>query len=157
MVSLARSHDRLATRNLRLGRAAFAADRCALARGRRGDGRTAGTASRYGGFLTAGSDWQRRLSLASTLPGEPGFEPKRYWRGPVWAVINWMIAEGLARHGQDALAARLRRVTATAIARGGFAEYFDPMTGAPLGGDAFSWTASIALVLSDCSLASRSM
>jgi hypothetical protein len=38
------------------------------------------------------------------------------------------------------------------ITRGGFAEYFDPLTGAPLGGDAFSWTASIALVLSDCGL-----
>jgi hypothetical protein len=92
------------------------------------------------------------VGVASTLPGEPGFEPKRYWRGPVWAIINWMIAEGLARHGQDALAARLRRVTARMITRGGFAEYFDPLTGAPLGGDAFSWTASIALVLSDCGL-----
>jgi hypothetical protein len=63
-----------------------------------------------------------------------------------------MIAEGLACHRQDALAARLRRATAMVITRGGFAEYFDPMTGAPLGGDAFSWTASIALVLSDCGL-----
>ena len=26
-----------------------------------------------------------------------GFEPKRYWRGPVWAVVNWMIADGFAR------------------------------------------------------------
>ena len=26
------------------------------------------------------------IGIASTLPGEPGFEAKRYWRGPVWVL-----------------------------------------------------------------------
>lgn len=89
------------------------------------------------------------LGIASTLPGEAGFEPKRYWRGPVWAVVNWMIAEGLARHGQVALATRLRHVTRVAISKHGFGEYFDPMTGEALGGGTFSWTAAIFLLLQD--------
>ncbi|MGL4810424.1 MAG: MGH1-like glycoside hydrolase domain-containing protein [Beijerinckiaceae bacterium] len=87
------------------------------------------------------------LGVASTLPGEPGFEPKRYWRGPVWAVVNWLIAEGLARHGQQDVAARLQQSTADAIARRGFGEYFDPTTGDGLGGANFSWTAAIFLML----------
>lgn len=89
------------------------------------------------------------MGVASTLPGEAGFEPKRYWRGPVWVVVNWMIAEGLARHGQSALAGRLRHATRQAIGSRGFGEYFDPATGEALGGGTFSWTAAIYLMLSE--------
>ncbi|MBL8589056.1 MAG: neutral trehalase, partial [Methylobacteriaceae bacterium] len=60
------------------------------------------------------------LPAPSTDPRDPRFEPKRYWRGPVWAVVNWMIAEGLSRHGARDLADRLRRATGAAIARTGF-------------------------------------
>lgn len=89
------------------------------------------------------------MGVASTLPGEPGFEPKRYWRGPVWAVVNWMIAEGLRRHGATDLAGRLGTATLEAISRRGFGEYFDPTTGEALGGGDFSWTAAIYLILSE--------
>ena len=87
------------------------------------------------------------LGIASTLPGESGFEPKRYWRGPVWAIVNWMIAEGFARHGHQDLVRSIRQKTAAAISDRGFGEYYDPMTGEPLGGDTFSWTAAIFLML----------
>ena len=89
------------------------------------------------------------FGVASTLPGEPGFEPKRYWRGPVWAIVNWMIAEGFRRHGHDAVAAAMRDKTAEAISRHGFGEYFDPKTGEALGGANFSWTAAILLMLAE--------
>lgn len=89
------------------------------------------------------------IGIASTLPGEPGFEPKRYWRGPVWAIVNWMIAEGFRRHGATGLSERIRAATLQAIGRQGFGEYFDPTTGAALGGNTFSWTAAIALILSE--------
>lgn len=90
---------------------------------------------------------QLAMGVPSTLPGEPGFEPKRYWRGPVWAVVNWLIAEGLMRHGQGDVAARLQKSTVDAIARKGFGEYFDPVTGDALGGAHFSWTAAVLLML----------
>jgi glycogen debranching enzyme len=89
------------------------------------------------------------LGIASTLPGEAGFEPKRYWRGPVWAIMNWLIAEGFARHGCSGTSERIRKATIAAIRHDGFGEYFDPTTGLSLGGDAFSWTAAICLVMSD--------
>jgi hypothetical protein len=92
---------------------------------------------------------QAAVGIASTLPGEPGFEPKRYWRGPVWAIVNWMIAEGFTRHGHAAVATIIRQRTREAISKQGFAEYFDPLTGDALGGPNFSWTAAIFLMLDE--------
>ncbi len=88
-----------------------------------------------------------RYAVPSTDPAEPGFEPLRYWRGPVWAIVNWMIAEGFAAAGQTASAERIRNDTRALIGEAGFAEYFDPLTGQGAGGDSFSWTAAIALLL----------
>jgi len=88
---------------------------------------------------------QVRYLVPSCPPSAPGFEPKRYWRGPVWAIVNAMIAEGLADYGNTVLAARLREDTAALMRVGGFAEYFDPVTGEGAGGGTFSWTAAMAL------------
>ena len=75
----------------------------------------------------------------------PEFNPKRYWRGPSWGMINAMIARGLVEMGHTAEAAELRMRTAKLIAEHGFAEYFDPHTGEPAGGGSFTWTAAIWL------------
>jgi glycogen debranching enzyme len=88
------------------------------------------------------------VGLPSTAPFSPAFEPKRYWRGPVWAVVNWLLAEGLCANGLEPLARSLEQGTVAAIERAGFCEYFDPTTGEGLGGDAFSWTAAAYLVMS---------
>jgi hypothetical protein len=87
------------------------------------------------------------VGLPSTAPYSPAFEPKRYWRGPVWAVVNWLVSDGLRMNGADDLARRIQQMTVGAIERAGFCEYFDPTTGEGLGGDAFSWTAAAYLVL----------
>jgi hypothetical protein len=89
------------------------------------------------------------LPVPSTLPGQTGFEPKRYWRGPVWAVVNYLIALGFERHGLKDHAHRLRQSTYRAIATVGFYEYFDPLTHEGAGGDTFSWTAAIALLIGE--------
>lgn len=83
--------------------------------------------------------------LSSTHPSSLRFEPQRYWRGPVWLHINWLIALGLARYGELELAERLRESTGSCIHKSGLWEYFDAETGAGCGGDHFSWTAAIAL------------
>lgn len=90
-----------------------------------------------------------RVLVPSTPPDWPGFEAKRYWRGPVWAVVNWMIADGFARAGDEPRAKRVRADTRAAIAQSGFCENFDPLDGSGGGGGAFSWTAAIELLLSD--------
>jgi glycogen debranching enzyme len=85
-----------------------------------------------------------------TVPGSsPDFEAKRYWRGPVWAIVNWLLILGLRRNRQPKLAERLRQGTLAAIERAGFAENFDPLTGEGGGGSSFSWTAAAYLVLAE--------
>lgn len=83
--------------------------------------------------------------MPSYDPDHRSYEPLRYWRGPVWAMINYMIAKGFAESGDAARAERLRADTARLIETGGFAEYFSPETGAGAGGGSFSWTSAIWL------------
>jgi hypothetical protein len=89
-----------------------------------------------------------RYAVPSTAPGDPRFESKRYWRGPVWAIVNFMIGEGLSDAGEAALAERVRGDTRRLIEGAGFHEYFDPLDGAGLGGGRFTWTAAMWLAWS---------
>jgi hypothetical protein len=75
----------------------------------------------------------------------PEFEPRRYWRGPVWANVNWLLARGLRRQGLIAQARELERTTLDMVARSGMREYFDPLTGEGLGAGDFSWTAAAVI------------
>ena len=88
-----------------------------------------------------------RFLVPSTDPADPHFEPVRYWRGPVWSVVNWMIADGFAPAGATALARRIRDDMRELVAGAGLSEYFDPNDGSGAGGGAFSWTAAIDLLL----------
>jgi alpha,alpha-trehalase len=83
--------------------------------------------------------------MPSYDPEHDCYEPLRYWRGPVWAMINYMIARGFAEAGDKVRAERLRADTARLIELSGFAEYFSPETGTGAGGGSFSWTAAIWL------------
>ena len=85
---------------------------------------------------------QTRIALASTDPASPDFDPHRYWRGPVWPVVNRLLADGFAANGRPDLAGRLWADTRAVIRRSGLREYFDPRDGAGLGGTDFSWTAA---------------
>lgn len=88
------------------------------------------------------------LRWAPTVnPSAPGFQPQRYWRGPVWAITNWMLAEGFEAYGCDQEARRLRQDTLRLVQTAGFYEYFHPLTGEGLGGPNFSFTAAIVLEL----------
>ncbi|HJQ29341.1 MAG TPA: hypothetical protein VJ827_08365, partial [Rubrobacter sp.] len=87
-----------------------------------------------------------RYSLPpSTSPMEKGFHPRSYWRGPVWPVANWLLWWSLLRAGEVERAQKMRRETLQELAEGGFAEYFEPFTGEPLGSTEQSWTAAVAL------------
>lgn len=86
-----------------------------------------------------------RYRVASHPPQAAEFDAKRYWRGPVWLVVNYMIADGLARAGQADASARITTSSLDLIRENGFAEYYDPQTGAPLGGGRFTWTAAMVL------------
>jgi len=75
------------------------------------------------------------------------FDPVRYWRGPVWININWLIIQGLLRHGYMIQALRLMEKTIEIVHENGFFEYFHPVSGKGHGSDNFSWTASLIIDL----------
>ena len=86
-----------------------------------------------------------RSRVASHPPADPRFDSRRYWRGPVWLVVNYMIADGLARAGEANAASRITASSLDLIRESGFAEYYDPISGEPLGGGRFTWTAAMVL------------
>ncbi|MEO8247449.1 MAG: hypothetical protein ABI622_10065 [Chloroflexota bacterium] len=73
------------------------------------------------------------------------FDPRRYWRGPVWINTDWLIWRGLLDHGQGALAAHVADSMIALVRKSGFREYFDPFTGAGYGSDGFAWTAALII------------
>jgi len=75
------------------------------------------------------------------------FQPKRYWQGPTWVNTNWLIIDGLKRYGFKDHAAALTESTLEMIEKGGFSEYFNPLSGDAIGGKNFSWTAALAIDL----------
>jgi hypothetical protein len=77
----------------------------------------------------------------------PGFDRRRYWRGPIWMNTNWLIWRGLGQHGGGAARAEVARSMAALVARSGFREYFDPFTGDGYGSHEFSWTAALLIDL----------
>ncbi len=83
--------------------------------------------------------------VSSTHPASDRFEPQRYWRGPVWPHINWMIAEGLRDYGYEHLAERIKNEARKCIESSGYYEYYHAHTGTGCGGGNFSWTAAVAL------------
>lgn len=75
------------------------------------------------------------------------FDPKRYWQGPTWVNMNWLIIDGLERYGFMDHAEVLRESTIELVEKHGFAEYFNPLTGEAEGAHGFSWTAALTIDL----------
>ena len=75
--------------------------------------------------------------IPTTAPDDPAFDRVGYWRGPVWANVNWLM--------DGPLDGRWRQPTLDLIEQQGFHEYFDPISGRGLGVDDFTWTAALAL------------
>jgi glycogen debranching enzyme len=86
-------------------------------------------------------------AITSLAPDDPGFHAGRYWRGPVWPILNWVLQRGLDRYGYPTLAADVRRGIIELARSGGFYEHYSPETGRGQGGEQFAWTAALVLDL----------
>ncbi|AKG42833.1 MGH1-like glycoside hydrolase domain-containing protein [Streptomyces xiamenensis] len=75
------------------------------------------------------------------------FDASRYWRGPAWFNVNWLLERGLRRYGQPRRAAALRAAMLRAAVASDFTEYVDPYTGAARGSRDFGWTAALTIDL----------
>lgn len=83
--------------------------------------------------------------VPSHHPADYRFDAKRYWRGPIWLVCNYLIVDGLRQAGESETADAVLHATLELFVTGGFAEYYDPTDGSPCGGDRFTWTAAMIL------------
>lgn len=94
---------------------------------------------------------EHRFGPAYPVPSapldSPWFKPRKYWRGPVWVNMNWLIIDGLERYGYQEHADALRESTLEMVGNAGFYEYFNPIDGTPAGTDNFSWTAALIIDL----------
>lgn len=75
------------------------------------------------------------------------FDPRNYWRGPVWINTNWMLSQGLRAYGYREKADAMNKDIIQLPVRFGFHEYFDSVTGQGYGSDSFSWTAALFIDL----------
>ncbi len=96
---------------------------------------------------------ENQYLCASFDPTSERFNPKKYWRGPVWVNLNWMLYNGLKQYGFNDIAERVKTDTITIIENNGFYEYFDSRkemhkdNKAGYGGNNFSWTAALLIDL----------
>jgi Trehalase len=104
-------------------------------------------------LATSFSPNERWKLCISTAANEAAFNPVKYWRGPVWINLNWMLYHGLLRYGQQELAGRLKADTLYLVEQHGFYEYFDgrpagiSLAERGIGADLFSWSAALYLDL----------
>jgi neutral trehalase len=87
--------------------------------------------------------------VASVPPDDPDFDPARYWRGPVWPMLNWVAHAGLRRYGFVDEAAEIRQALLELARREGFWEHYNALTGHGGGTEELSWTAALVLDLLD--------
>lgn len=83
--------------------------------------------------------------LPSAPLNSPYFKPNRYWQGPTWVNMNWLLTDGLERNHRRKEAKNLRQRTIDMITKGGMFEYFSPLDAEPAGANDFSWTAALLI------------
>jgi hypothetical protein len=86
-------------------------------------------------------------ALTSVAPDDPLFDGARYWRGPIWLMVNWVTRRGLLRYGYTAEADALRAGCLALVRESGFWEHYNPKTHAGQGTGQFAWTAGLVLDL----------
>jgi hypothetical protein len=85
------------------------------------------------------------FGVASHWPEDPRFDGKRYWRGPSWLIVNYLLIKGLRASGELDLAQAIVAASLRCIEHAGCSEYYQPITGEALGGGTFTWTAAMVM------------
>jgi len=92
------------------------------------------------GYLT---EW----GLATESINSPLYREDGYWLGPIWAPTTLIIADGFKNAGLEELAKEIAQKFCDMCVKSGFAENFNAKTGKPLRDPAYTWTASVFLIL----------
>ena len=97
------------------------------------------------GIETHLTDW----GLATEKVDSPLYQEDGYWQGPIWAPSTYIAVAGLDSAGFDELADTISERFCRMCAKSGFPENFNAVTGDPLCDPAYTWTASVFLLLAE--------
>ena len=78
---------------------------------------------------------------------EPSYDPAAYWRGAAWPNMSYLLWLAARRWGATGIADEIARNTVAGAEASGWAEYWNPHTGAGLGAAPQSWTALAATMV----------
>ena len=77
--------------------------------------------------------------LPTTSKSDPAFDPKGFWRGPIWISTNWIVFKGLKNYGFEMEAKYLLDCSIKLLEKSGFREQYNPLTGEGFGARNFTW------------------
>jgi putative isomerase len=104
-------------------------------------------ADRLFNHLLSGKEFWAPFGVRSVAKTEPTYDPANgYWQGPVWTLVNWMMAHALADYGRKDRALELAQKAVDLLVSdfkktGGMNECYNPETGQPTAaGDFVSWS-----------------
>jgi glycogen debranching enzyme len=83
----------------------------------------------------------RPFGPSSTAADEPSYDPRRYWRGDAWPQEIYLLMVGAQRLGRHGEAGRLAERLVLGCIASGYAERWNPQTGAALGAIPQGWAA----------------
>ena len=96
--------------------------------------------------LTNRDEFLTPYVIPSVAKNEKTFNPESndrdrsgIWRGPLSMNTNWFLVHGLRQHGYRDLADQIARKSKKLVEQHGFNEFYNPLTGEPVGADEFGW------------------
>ena len=78
-------------------------------------------------------------SVAKTEHSFSPYETKFMWRGPTWALTNWLLFHCFKNVGMEKEANKVFQTLRQLIDENGFREYYNPLNGKGYGAKNFTW------------------
>lgn len=88
-----------------------------------------------------------KYGLATESIKSSAYEADGYWRGPIWAPSTMIILDGMRECGENEFVQEITHKFCRMVQESGCAENFDALTGCGLRDRAYTWTASVMLVM----------
>ena len=99
--------------------------------------------------LLNNKEFNTPFGVPTVSASEPSFDPKGFWRGPIWVSTNWFIYKGLLNYGFKQEAAKILADTLKLLEKHGFREQYSPLTGEPMGAENFTWGGLVLDMIAD--------
>ena len=88
-----------------------------------------------------------KYGLATESIKSSAYEADGYWRGPIWAPSTMIILDGMRECGENEFVQEITHKFCRMVQKSGCAYNFDALTGCGLRDRAYTWTASVMLVM----------